>query len=66
MNQNPFTKLSATNMSRGQFLKVLGAGILAVIGITSILNRLNESAGGTQAQSTRKGKGYGGFTKQER
>jgi len=50
-------------MDRKQFLKVLGAGILGMIGITAFLNNLEKisrvEVAPKQVDSSSTGKGYG-------
>ncbi|HMS31123.1 MAG TPA: hypothetical protein PJ984_01875 [Candidatus Saccharibacteria bacterium] len=62
-NKKIFQDLLQKEMDRKQFLKVLGAGILGMIGITAFLNNLEKisrvEVAPKQVDSSSTGKGYG-------
>jgi|JI10StandDraft_1071094.scaffolds.fasta_scaffold1778953_1 predicted tellurium resistance membrane protein TerC len=63
INNKVFQDLLQKEMDRKQFLKVLGAGIMAMIGVTAFLNNLEKisrvEVAPKQANPKIKRKGYG-------
>ena len=54
-----FETLLHKEMSRQEFLRLVGAGILGVVGVTTLVQNLQKLASSPQAKRSRTTSGYG-------